>query len=331
MLTISFNSYKGGSCRTTTCYNTIPFLADKLKATSHNPIIVFDFDLDSMGLTNLLDKSGSGDRAKREAYSARNLFVEKNDDIKSAIKTLDNVEDSYFENYEKVGYKFNLSDNGAVLFCGANKNSPTLTDNDAEMFQQRSPLSDLVTALRGLNEEDQPRALIFDCAAGIQMTTAVVLSLVEEIIVCMRPSLQARIGTFDYLSYYIPQRIAKSQSSSYPRTVYLVPTSVSQLKLTEDELKNDMATNNLRGLRSDVLEAIEKGLIRQIKGKGELALRYKFNYDMAVEDETKEYGIREVERFKWEECLIYKMPNLIKEEQCLLGRYQKLADIVTKG
>ena len=49
MKIISFNSYKGGACRTTTCYNTLPFLAKELGATSQQPILVFDVDLDSMG------------------------------------------------------------------------------------------------------------------------------------------------------------------------------------------------------------------------------------------------------------------------------------------
>ena len=55
MKTISFFSYKGGSGRSSLIYNVLPFLADKLNPTPQNPIVLFDMDIDSMGLTYLFD------------------------------------------------------------------------------------------------------------------------------------------------------------------------------------------------------------------------------------------------------------------------------------
>ena len=56
MTNISFFSYKGGAGRTSLLYNVIPFMADKLGATEKEPIIVIDLDIDSKGLTYLIDR-----------------------------------------------------------------------------------------------------------------------------------------------------------------------------------------------------------------------------------------------------------------------------------
>ena len=48
-------SFKGGAGRTETTANLTPFLAKRLGATPENPLRLMDFDLDSAGLTMMLD------------------------------------------------------------------------------------------------------------------------------------------------------------------------------------------------------------------------------------------------------------------------------------
>ena len=47
MKKITFFSFKGGSGRTSLLYNTLPFLANELKASPEEPIVVIDLDIDS--------------------------------------------------------------------------------------------------------------------------------------------------------------------------------------------------------------------------------------------------------------------------------------------
>ena len=53
---ISFFSYKGGAGRTSLLLNTLPLIAKELNASADEPIVVADLDIDSKGLSFLLDK-----------------------------------------------------------------------------------------------------------------------------------------------------------------------------------------------------------------------------------------------------------------------------------
>ena len=62
MLVVSFHSYKGGSCRSSTCINSLPFLVEQLGANAEHPILVVDTDIDSQGLTYLFNEESSFDK-----------------------------------------------------------------------------------------------------------------------------------------------------------------------------------------------------------------------------------------------------------------------------
>ena len=57
MVNISFFSYKGGAGRTSLLFNTLPFLAENLRATEKEPIVVIDLHLDSNGLSYIVEKA----------------------------------------------------------------------------------------------------------------------------------------------------------------------------------------------------------------------------------------------------------------------------------
>ena len=57
MKSVAFYSYKGGSGRSTACVNFTYFFAKEVNATPLNPIIIVDCDIDSAGLTYLLQKN----------------------------------------------------------------------------------------------------------------------------------------------------------------------------------------------------------------------------------------------------------------------------------
>lgn len=331
MFILSFNSYKGGACRTTTCFNTLPYLANKLGATSRQPILVFDVDLDSMGLTSLL----CGEIAPGEPmmYSAKHLFVEDDFGINASVRDgLDSIEkDDYFTYYKKVGESLGLEDDGSVLFCPADPNADTISDRQFQTYASNPPLRTLLHALKDMNKEDRPKAVIFDCASGIQQTTLSVLSSIDCAVMCMRPTTQFRIGTRDYLLNKIPKRL-RSFRTEHKRRIILLPTSVSPMNIPESDPNYIEARKRLVCFRNEAFKSIEYDIIGDIQdeiGRGS-ALGYTLDDRMIHGEDDDAYGIPEIERFKWTEAeLLYKIGDaLTEQEKRLKTRYQLLADVI---
>lgn len=331
MKIISFNSYKGGACRTTTCYNELPYLVDKLGATSENPILVFDVDLDSMGLTNLFI-NGKYEKFTSEAnYAAQDLFVNDRanggSDINSRIQrgfrgTVKENDWFFGKAFMKVGEDLGFkNDPGCVLFCGADCDANTITKVDDD-----APLGTLLRKLRFM-KENAPKAIVFDCAAGIQLTTREIIKCANTFVMCMRPTLQFRLGTSDYLLDKIPKEIEKADDGS-EREVILVPTAVASTDVFDQEENKEEARIGLERLKMDVRRQIRKSIIGPAGDKTEAMLHYKLNTKMVVDDDM---GLPEIERFKWEECLIYKIEKpWTSAEKRLMEKYALLAQLIAK-
>lgn len=332
---ITFNSYKGGACRTTTCYNSLPYIAQKLDATSKQPVLVFDIDLDSMGLTSIFNADKPVvEQRKKKNYSTHNLFVNDSGEINENLrnKRMMSIEDGkwYFDNFQKVGGALGLEDDGSVLFLGADMDAASITDDQYLPMLESSPLVRLVMTLKYMPEANRPKAIIFDCAAGMQPSTLVAFTLTDCSVMCMRPTLQFRMGTRDYLIDKIPAEIKNARKHRQNRRVILLPTSVSSLSLAEDEPNKANAKKELVNLRDTVLKDIMVGLINKIYSEEDFrgGLGYTLVTDMM---ESENYGIPEIERFKWQESLLFKLDELWTEQEKLLRtRYEMLADIITK-
>ncbi len=318
MRIISFNSYKGGACRTTTCFNTLPFIAKNLGATAHQPILVFDADLDSMGLTTILAKNVFNNAP----FSSQNLFVDDGDVISEISNFgLESVEtDSFFKKFKKVGNELGLEDDGSVLFCGADMKASTISDDKFKTMKKDMPLFDIINALNDMAEEDRPKAIIFDCAAGVQPSTLFILSVAQYFVMCMRPTLQFRIGTLDYLETKIPDQI-KMAKNNYRKQIILCPTSVASV----DKAANGEESDELRLLRASAYKKIEV-----MKQKIMLYDFSELGYDLNTKmiESVDDMGIPEIDRFKWEECLLYSVPNKTEREEELIKKYEKLAGII---
>lgn len=333
MKIISFNSYKGGACRTTTCYNTLPHLAEQLGATSHQPILVFDVDLDSMGLTNLF--TGGKRFVSEGGYSAEYLFTKREmpagkDDINSKIKYSGFralVEDNawFFENaFMKVGNALGLKDNGSVLFCGADSEADSLTDSEFNRYKDMPPVQSMLDELEDMDEP--PVAVVFDCAAGVQLSTLAILRASQKFVMCMRPSLQFRMGTRDYLLNKIPNELNKNKNST-KKSIVLVPTAVAETNIPEDARNTENAEEILIDLKHEVLEYVDRFIVNRIKGR-ERELGYQLDDTMIADDDK--FGIPETERFKWKEGLLYKEEPITKRELELKECYKLLASVIAK-
>lgn len=330
MKKISFNSYKGGACRTTTCYNTIPYLAQVMGATEDEPILIFDVDLDSYGMTSLLI---DGENRPNE-YSARNLFVDDEEGFNKRIKKGDLetpwYKDFYNRCFVKVGKTFGLEQAGAVLFCGVNPTDDTISDEQFKLFKDDLPLDYLLSGLAAM-EEGCPKAVVFDCAAGVQQTTRNVLKSITDAVLCMRPTAQFRMGTRDYLIGKIPKILVDS-SNDMPNFV-LLPTAVAPI--SEPSNTDESSIDNyelLTNLRAQSFRAIETDIIRRYKAlvSDDEFLGYTLNESMLDFNAPYTYmGIPEIERFKWTEAkLLSDLENMSEQEKLLEGQYKKLANIL---
>ena len=342
MLVISFNSYKGGACRTTTCYNTLPYLAKKLGATSHQPVLVFDVDLDSMGMTSLMGGFGSAKEGEELPYSSKHMFVDDKYDINRKIsRGFDKYEDveKYYSRFTKVGGNFGLEDDGCVLFCGVDMQANTISDDALEKQSKNPPLRVLISALKMMDDEDQPKAIVFDCASGVQQTTLSVLASIDKAVMCMRPTDQFRIGTRDYLLKKIPDRINRFNAGK-KRQIVLLPTSVSPIVVSETEPNYQSTIDSLNTLKKGAFDKINNQIIFPIQSKlaGKINLGYELNLDMINQSEGIE-GIPEIERFKWQESkLLYTLgkelaeqgKELTEQEKLLQSRYEMLASVLVE-
>lgn len=329
MKIISFNSYKGGACRTTTCYNILPYLAKKLGATARQPILVFDIDLDSMGLTSIF-RPDYGKPTERLVYSARNLFVDDFEGLNNRLRCglVSSVRDKYFgeQSFQRVGTDLGLEDNECVLFCGADENAETVSDDDFRSFKENSPLQTLIMELESFDEEDRPKAIVFDCASGVQMSTVTALSFVQCAVMCMRPSLQFRLGTYDYLRRKIPNEIKKAKNNTR-REIILLPTSVPANVISESDPNYAQAVDELDRLRTRTKNRIVQDISEAIQKVGERVLGYTLNSEMAT---AADFGLPEIERFKWKEFLLYKVDALTEKEELLKKKYEQLAELLAR-
>ena len=338
MKIISFNSYKGGSCRTTTCANTIPFLAKALHADAKHPIILVDLDLDSMGLTSIVDKLTKRDTER--TYSSRDLCVDTSKNAQEHARSIEAVGQGdfrYFDLYEKVGRQFGLEEEGTILFLGANPKTGTIGDSDRDrLFANDSPMTKLVNSLLDLEDDDaddRPTAIVFDCASGAQMTTLAVLRKIDTAVMCMRPTVQARIGTSMYLKGPLPREFRNSINSKQHRVI-LLPTAVSEIKEPFDKTNRIEVDSylTLKNLRQKAFDEIEAHIIRQIIGN--VRINYQLQIDMAEnKEEDGVIGIPEIDRFKWEEGLLFEVlggQEMTCQEKKLNQQYEKLANLIAR-
>ena len=104
----TFFSYKGGAGRSTTCLNTIPFIAEREEAFSRAPLILVDMDIESAGMTYLLNK--------QDAFKGKNdvKILLKNQESWSANKYCELEEHPFYQWLVPVGNQLGLADNKAV-------------------------------------------------------------------------------------------------------------------------------------------------------------------------------------------------------------------------
>lgn len=292
MLTVSFFSYKGGSGRTSLLYNTIPFLAEVLHASPEHPIVVVDCDTDSAGLTFLLD-----------CYQVKQpVTVQKicNDGVDYAeVKSEGGIrQHPFFKALPQVGDKFGIDADGmagTVLFIPADKGTEKLKTGSSE---------NRLKELKQVCRDNNVAALVFDTPAGDQKAAIWSVEASPTIVTVLRITNQFRAGTRRYFSEHLGDWENKR--------VILCPNAVPMKDITIDG-----ETIELNAFKHDKILTFFRDVFNNSS-----------NYlDTSMLDDG--FGVNEVERFKYKECVLYSVKKLNDTDEALAyERYKLLAHVI---
>ncbi|MBE6131374.1 MAG: hypothetical protein E7183_06595 [Erysipelotrichaceae bacterium] len=316
MKQITFFSYKGGSGRTTTLFNTLPFLAKECNATKDHPLIIFDMDYRSAGITILF--------GEQDKYLAKDVEDFENGKKRSVQYILfDKERDFFVEDFEDlkkhfavaVGNRAGVEDNDSILLIGANIH---LEANEVSSKENNYRLGEMVEQL----EELGASCIVYDSPAGTQISANSSVDNSDVIVCCMRPSYQFRETTFDYLGNYVHNNAANVNKRSF----ILLPTAVPIKDfLINGEYQVNNAFNDITTRINDLnLYAFR---LNNLRGEDNLFI----DASMITEGNI---GIPEIERFKWNEKYnLYSLNNfneneLTELELYAMNRYNNLAKLI---
>ena len=320
MLKLSYFSYKGGSGRTSLVYNTVPFLVEKLGATNKEPIIIVDLDVDSAGLSFLLDNDviklkNSNKLTTNELIDDANLSEMKRLRVESKENPKPLEDYPIFKRFTPVGYQFGLKSedynaNNTVLFV------PACPSDDALHFDLSSNtcIKDFLQFAKNCGV----KAVIFDLPAGEQVSGRQALQYSDIVLVCFRITKQHRKGTFNYLE----RNLINDEKQKY----IIVPSAVPD---TRKVFYIDSGAFNFEAVKESSIERLEE--IFESKG---------LNKEQLITEMFDEewYGIPEVSRFKFEEGILYNIKKnlpegkqLMEDEAKAFEAYDKLSKLITEN
>lgn len=305
---ISYFSYKGGAGRSTLAYNTIPLLArNHLRPTKEAPIIVVDMDIDSCGMSYLLDVAN--EEIKEDACVQ--YVLREGCDPGRAASISDHAT---LKKLIPVGNKFGYPVNEAILFLPAKDIKNVDTAGNFNYGDSNSPFLSSLQSFIDVCESYNVPAVIFDSAVGNQATANVANQLANVIVCCMRPTTQFVDGTARYLESLDSD--SGSPLGGGRKKIVLVPNVVPQEHVVIDNHNYpDMAIKRIR---------IRLNHIINDRDEDDDII---YNTDML---DINEFGIPAVKSFMWREGQLATQAELNENEELVLRRYEKLAAIMDR-
>lgn len=294
----TFFSYKGGAGRSTTCLNTLPFLARQSAAYKSAPILLLDMDIESAGMTYLLNQQ---DKFHKK-FDVKELL--KNEETWGTEKMGDITQHPLYKKFVPVGRLLGLPNDESVMFLGVDDESPKLDGS------RRAVMEAAMNKLIKFADNHNVRAIVMDSAAGDQFSATLAVEKSDKIVCCMRPTHQFRIGTFNYLTRYAN----KTGKTGNDTSIVFLPTVVPADANIEGNSQLEVAI-------ADIKERIGK-------------LKRAFDIKETFVSSKDCFGINEIARFKWREGVLYKLKaekgTLSPDEEEGYTRYQKLAEVIWK-
>ena len=295
---ISYFSYKGGAGRSTLAFNTIPLLLNEhIQPTADAPVVIVDMDIDSCGLSYLLDVQA--DQIQDDAC------------VQYILANGCDAEDmTIFNHLIPVGNKLGYALNEAVLFLPA-KDNRNVNKTSHSNYEDDNFLKRLENFVDACEEKNVP-AIILDSAVGNQATALVANNLARVIVCCMRPTTQFVEGTARYLQ----KQDSDDATVTGRKKCILVPNVVPQGQVEIDSLLYpSYAIDRFYQIFSDFI------------GDRDEDADWQYNAEMLDPDA---FGIPAVPSFMWRESQLYTQDRLDECEQIALERYRKLAGIIHK-
>lgn len=295
MINISFFSYKGGAGRTSLLYNTLPFLAEKLQATEAEPIVVLDLDLDSKGLSFLLDED--------EICGVNTIEVLRQDSSLGFRTAGDIRNHPFFGKLLPIGYAVGLEDDRSILLVSAHpkEGARSLTDNGN--YDLGNVSLELLNRMCG---RFGCKAIVMDTPAGNQLSTDAALSISQKIVTTMRITQQFRMGTAEFLH-------AKSAELTGKEYI-VVPNAVPSTEGTSYDIDRIM---------SRISQTAQSALGDHVR---------ELNLTMLESGRT---GVNEVNRFKFAEANLRKIERagtpLAEDERKAVEMYKLLAEVLANA
>lgn len=291
----TFFSYKGGAGRSTTCLNTLPFLAEETGANTKAPILLLDMDIESAGMTYLLKMQ---DEFKGKFDVKELIKGDENWPQNSVGESV--TEHPLYRYFKPVGHKLGLDNDNAVMFLGVDDSSNTV---DRAVID--GACEAVLTKFRHFCINNKVKVAVFDSAAGDQFSARLAVEIADKLVFCMRPTIQFRIGTFNYL-HRMSMRVGNFGDDL---DIILLPTVVPL----------DIEIDGARQLSSAAND-----IARRLETLGNLRICKSFTYE-------DNFGINEIVRFKWQEGILYELQRfkeLTSDELTALKRYKCLAKII---
>lgn len=299
---ISYFSYKGGSGRSSLAYNTIPYLAKKLNATSEHPMVVIDMDIDSAGLSFLF--RNSIETFKKEngdiILYTQKIFMGYIPDSRNNAQTKSIRDHLLFRSCVPIGDVYDM-EKRAILFIPANTDLNDKLDVDTDdTYDLRLDKLDIVMSIL---ESYACCGTIFDCPTGRQQTARASLDVSEKIILVTRITRQFREGTYSYLEWFDNLKSGK--------TFYIVPNAVPKDKIKFDGIEFDY----------DIVKM-------EIKSKIKLTLQQN-DADFSLFSNGM-FGVPEVTRFKFQEDILALREDRTPDEEEAVNAYRVLVGALTE-
>lgn len=208
---VSLYSFKGGAGRTVCTANLAPRLAALFHSTAKSPLVLVDLDLDSAGLTFLLEENAN---TREDAWSASMLLTGE-----LSLTLLAKRRQLFDKELQDVSTELKLGSEGKVLFLRAGA-----MEKQIGASVGARGLIFLETLIDSCEERDVP-VLLIDSASGLQQTAVLSHKVSDVVVYCCRLTRQFVRGTKQHLELML-RRCAEDRTE--PPKILLLPVAVPQ-------------------------------------------------------------------------------------------------------
>jgi cellulose biosynthesis protein BcsQ len=217
---VSMYSFKGGAGRTVCAANLAKPFAENLGATAQQPIVLLDMDVDSAGLTVLLEKHTHFENAR---YTCSKLLTGEVD-----LCDQEQIDGIFAQGMVDVSDQLG-AEKGTIRFLGTEIVGRRETTYISQKAAER--MLDFLDCCA----KRRISGVLIDSASGRQETALVCHSIADVIVYCCRLSRQFIYGTSEQLKRHV--EFCREETRPLPAIV-LLPVAVPEAKESLEPIRN---------------------------------------------------------------------------------------------